>query len=180
MSFVTVNIPVLETERLILRAFEDKDTSAYAAIRSDDEVTTFIGGSMPRYQVWRSMTSIIGQWAWRGFSFFCVEEKASGQCIGSVGPYYPDGWPEPEIGWTLAKSAQGKGYATEAGRAALTFAYQELGWTTAISVIDPENHASQNVAKKLGAHKEQTAASMWDFTADIWRHLPPEEFLKSN
>ena len=69
MTFVAVNIPVIETERLILRAFEDKDTSAYAAIRSDNEVTTFIGGSMPRYQVWRSMTSIIGQWAWRGMSF---------------------------------------------------------------------------------------------------------------
>ena len=81
---------------------------------------------------------------------------------------------------TAGQTAQGKGYATEAGRAALIFAYQELGWKTAISVIDPENHASQNVAAKLGAHKEQTGAAIWDFTADIWRHLPPDDFLKSN
>ncbi|MEM0900332.1 MAG: GNAT family N-acetyltransferase [Pseudomonadota bacterium] len=180
MNFVTVNIPVLETERLILRGFEERDMDAYAAIRADDVVTTFVGGSQPRYLVWRSVTSIIGQWAWRGFSFFCVEEKSSGDCIGSVGPYYPDGWPEPEIGWTLAKSAQGKGYATEAGRAALSFAYRDLGWKTAISVIDADNHPSQNVAKKLGATLETSGQSIWDFTADIWRHLPPDEFFKSN
>ena len=135
---------------------------------------------MPRHLVWRSVTSIIGQWAWRGFSFFCVEEKETGACIGSVGPYCPDGWPEPEIGWTLAKAAQGKGYATEAGRAALGFAYRELGWKTAISVIDPDNHASQNVARKLGAAKEQTNTAIWDFTADIWRHQSPEDFFNLN
>ncbi|MEM1378424.1 MAG: GNAT family N-acetyltransferase [Pseudomonadota bacterium] len=180
MTYATLNIPVIETERLILRGFEERDMDAYAAIRSDDEVTTFIGGSQPRYLVWRSVTSIIGQWAWRGFSFFCVEEKSSGTCIGSVGPYFPDGWPEPEIGWTLGKASQGKGYATEAGRAALAFAYRELGWTTAISVIDPANHPSQNVARKLGAFKEQSDVSIWDFTADIWRHASPDDFFKSN
>lgn len=178
MTYGAIDIPVIETERLILRGFEDRDFAAYAAIRADEDVMTFLGGPQSRHMAWRGMSAMIGHWVLRGFGFFCVEEKASGTCIGHCGPWYPVDWPDHEIGYTLARSAQGKGYATEAARAALGFAYEKLGWTTAISVIDPENHASQGVAKKLGATKEREDVSIWDFTADIWRHLPPDEFFK--
>ena len=180
MSFGTHNIPVIETERLRLRAFEERDFEAYAAIRADEDVMAFLGGAQDRQVAWRGMSAMIGHWALRGFGFFCIEEKASGTCIGHCGPWYPVDWPDHEIGYTLARSAQGKGYATEAARASLRFAYTELGWTTAISVIDPENGASQGVARKLGAQKEQENVPIWDFTADIWRHQPPEQFLATH
>ena len=177
MSYGAIDIPVIETERLLLRGFEERDFAAYAAIHADRDVMHFIGGAEAPHEAWRGMTGMVGHWALRGFGFFCVEEKASGACIGHCGPWYPVDWPGHEVGYTLARSAQGKGYATEAARAALGFAYRELGWTTAISVIDAENHASQAVAKRLGARRERQNVPIWDFTADIWRHLPPEQFL---
>lgn len=169
--------PVIETERLRLRAFEERDLDAYAALRADEKVMKFLGGVQDDTLTWRGMATILGHWTLRGFGFFCVEEKASGQCIGHCGPWRPHNWPDNEIGYTLARDAQGKGYATEAARASLSFAYEKLGWATAISVIDPENAASQNVAKRLGATVEKTNVKIWDFTADIWRYLPPTEFL---
>lgn len=177
MSHSGIDIPVVETERLVLRGFTERDFPAYAAMRADAKVMTFLGGPQDPHTAWRGMAAMVGHWALRGFGFFCVEEKASGTCIGHCGPWYPHDWPDYEIGYTLARSAQGKGYATEAARAALRFAYEDLGWTTAISVIDPQNHASQNVARKLGATKERQDVPIWDFTADIWRHRAPAQFL---
>jgi len=180
MNYVSVNIPVIETERLILRGFEERDLEAFAAMRADPDVMHFIGGAQPPHETWRTMAATLGHWALRGFGFFCVEEKATGEMVGNCGPLLPHNWPENELGYSFAKQAQGKGYATEAARAALTFAYQKLKWPTAISVIDKDNTPSQRVAEKLGAHKEKSNQKIWDFTADIWRHLPPKEFLKSN
>ena len=178
MSYGQAHIPVIETERLVLRGFEERDFAAFAELRADPDVMHFIGGVQKPYEAWRAMAATLGHWALRGFGFFCVVEKASGEAVGQCGPLRPHEWPGNEIGYSFARAYQGKGYATEAARAALRFAYTELGWATAISVIDPENHASQNVARKLGAVKEHDNVPIWDFTADIWRHLPPDEFFK--
>ncbi|MEO1746520.1 MAG: GNAT family N-acetyltransferase [Pseudomonadota bacterium] len=180
MTKLNVSIPTLETERLILRGFEESDLDAMAAMYADADNMRFIGGAQPVHEVWRRIAASIGHWAMRGFGFMAVVEKSSGDFVGQCGPLRPHAWPENEIGYSFRRDAQGQGYATEAARASLAYAYRDLGWETAISVIDSENFASQGVAKKLGATKEQTDVSIWDFTADIWRHLPPEDFFKSN
>lgn len=172
-----LDIPVLETERLVLRGFEDRDFASFSEIYADEETARFVGGAMPDHQAWRVLASVLGHWVLRGFGLFCVEEKSSRECVGVCGPWRPHGFPDNEIGYTLKKSSHGKGYATEAATAALKFAYEQLGWTTAISLIDNKNLASQSVASKLGATNEQQDAQVNGKTCDIWRHQPSEQFL---
>ena len=180
MACSSSEIPVIETERLRLRGFRMEDYPAVAAYKADPEVMRFVGGAEGGLLAWKSFCSMTGSWNVLGYGLFCVAIRETDECIGHCGPINPPGWPEPEIGYTLARAAQGKGYAAEAAAAALRFAYERLGWTTAISIIDPDNHPSQKVAHKLGASREQENVPVWDFTADIWRHRPPEEFLTSN
>ena len=172
-----IDIPVIETERLILRGWRESDHAGVAEMGHDAEVTRFTGGTRSDADSWRMIAMLMGHWAMRGYGLMPIEEKATGSFVGYCGPWRPFGWPDGEIGYSLAKAHHGKGYATEAARAALRFAYEDLGWTTAISLIDAGNGASQGVAKKLGATKERENVPIWDFTADIWRHLPPERLL---
>lgn len=165
----TFSIPTLETERLILRAPALKDFPAESAFFESD-ASRFVGGPVRPDQSWRSLASVIGHWALRGYGFWALESKDTGEYMGRVGLWNPEGWPEPEIGWTLMENAQGHGFATEAAIAARDYAYHELGWETAISLIDPANKASEAVAKRLGASFETTYEHPAFGTMYIWRH----------
>ena len=108
-----------------------------------------------------------------------ISEKASGQWVGRLGPWRPKGWPGTEIGWGLARSAWGKGYATEGAAAAMDYAVDHLGWTEIIHTILPENTASVRVAERLGSGYLRQAPTpppfegmLWDVygqSADDWR-----------
>lgn len=148
-----MDIPTLETERLILRAFNPDDIDAYAEMVADTDVSQFIslgGKPMGRLEAWRSMAIQLGHWQLRGFGQWAVEEKKSGLFVGRLGLYYPDTWPGREVGYALARDHWGKGYATEGARAARDFAFETLGWNEIISIISPANVRSQEVAKRLG------------------------------
>lgn len=144
---------MLETERLILRKIDaERDFDAWARHMSDERTVKYIGGKvLDRSLAWRQMASVIGHWEIRGYGFFSVESKATGEWIGRVGPWYPEGWPEPEIGWTIGRDYWGKGYATEAARAALRYVFDELGWKRVIHVILEGNERSIAVAERLGS-----------------------------
>ncbi len=176
MTHLPSQMPVLETERLVLRGWEEKDFDCIAEIYADEEHARYIGGAKPRWQSWRILATLIGHYQLRGFSLFAVEEKSTSNTVGWCGPWEPDGWPEPEIGYTFHPSVTGKGYATEAATRTLRHAYEDLGWTTAISMIAVENPASKNVAAKLGAQFEKFGTLFGDTKAEIWRHLPPQQF----
>jgi len=169
-------IPEIETERLLLRAWQKTDAETIVSIFADEENARYIGGTKAPWQAWRHFAMMIGHWHLRGFTPFAVEEKQSGRTLGFVGPWYPDGWPEPEIGYSLVPEGHGKGYATEASIASLSYAYDQLGWTTAISMIDKNNSGSKRVAEKMGASFETESVLFDEFPAEIWRHLPPEQF----
>ena len=143
----------LHTERLILREIDpDRDFESWAKTMADERVVRFIGGrTLDRAQAWRNMAAVIGHWQIRGYGFFSVESKQSGEWVGRVGPWYPEGWPEPEIGWTISPDHWGKGYATEAARASLDYAFDALAWTRAVHVILTGNEASIAVARKVGS-----------------------------
>jgi RimJ/RimL family protein N-acetyltransferase len=142
----------IETERLTLRLWNASDFDTYAAMCADPEVMRFLGPRRPllRFEAWQTFASLIGHWHLRGFGMFAVVERTSGEVIGRIGPWEPEGWPEFEIGWTLRPSHWGKGYATEAVRASIQYAFSELGRQHLISIIDPENIRSIAVATRVG------------------------------
>lgn len=163
----------IETERLILRPPDAAlDFEAWAVMMADAETMRYIGGSaLNRGQAWRTLATMIGHWQMRGYGMFSVIEKATGDWIGRVGPWYPEGWDDYEIGWGLTRAATGKGYATEAAKASMDYAFQELNWPRVIHYIDPENTASQKVAERLGSkylRTVETVGGVFDGTCDIY------------
>ena len=151
-----MNVPrELQTERLVLRPFRDADLDAYAEIKADPEVMRFLGGKpYDRAETWRHMAVTLGHWALRGYGVWALEEKVSGALVGRAGLNDYEGWPGLEVAWTLGRPYWGRGFATEAARAALEQAFTTLGRDSVISLIDAENTASIRVAERLGAVRE--------------------------
>jgi RimJ/RimL family protein N-acetyltransferase len=147
-----MSIPTLHTPRLVLRPFVDDDLDRFAAIHADPEVMRWIGDGQPltRAQAWRTMATIVGHWALRGYGPWAVEEKASGTVVGRVGPWFPDGWPGLELTWTLDPAFWGRGFASEAARAALRWTFAVLDAERVISLIEPTNERSLRVAAAIG------------------------------
>jgi RimJ/RimL family protein N-acetyltransferase len=143
--------PVIETPRLLLRAPIAEDFPAWRDNMADVETMRFLGGAVSPLMAWRNMMTVVGAWPIVGFSMFSVIEKSTGQWVGRLGPWRPEGWPGNEIGWALARSAEGKGYATEGAQAAMDFAFERLGWDQCIHSIDADNTASIAVAMRLGS-----------------------------
>ena len=152
-----IAVPVIETERLILRGHALEDFPAYAAMWADPEVTRFIGGvPLSEEESWGKFLRTFGQWAVTGFGFWSVMEKEGGTRLGEAG--FVDGRRNivpslsgmPECGWALAKSAQGKGYAIEAVRAALVWGDAYFGAVRLACIIAPQNVSSLRVAAKAG------------------------------
>lgn len=142
----------LQTERLILRMLRESDFDAYAEMLADPVVVRYIGNGQPapRQDAWRNMAAMIGHWQLRGYGQWAVEERTSGQFLGRVGCWNPEGWPGFEIGWMLRRQFWGQGFATEGARAALRFAFTELNMPRVISLIQPENANSIRVAERIG------------------------------
>jgi RimJ/RimL family protein N-acetyltransferase len=98
----------------------------------------------------------LGHWSLRGYGQWALQERATGQLVGRAGLWQPEGWPGLEVGWLLGRRYWGRGYATEAGAAALAYAFDELGAEHVISLIRPENRGSIRVAERLGETHERT------------------------
>jgi len=142
----------LETERLLLRPFRNADHAAYAAMCADPEVMRYLGTGVTQNagEAWRAMASMLGHWQLLGYGMFAAEVKASGELAGRVGFLDPPGWPGFELGWVLARAHWGKGYAIEAARACLDYAFGPLQRERVISLIRPANERSIRVAERLG------------------------------
>ncbi|WP_371056342.1 GNAT family N-acetyltransferase [Rhodosalinus sp. K401] len=182
MTVTLADTPRFETERLILRAPEARDWETAAAFLVSDRAR-FIGGPYTQTAAWRVFGHAVGHWVLRGYGQFVLEEKASGSLLGSVGPWYPNGWAECELGWSLwHASAEGKGYACEAAERLRRFAYDDLGWTTAVSYIDADNARSIALAERLGCVRDREARlpvgeGSEDDATEVWvfRHPAPAE-----
>ncbi len=172
MSFYTVTIPRLETPRFLLREYRETDFEDFSAFY-DTERSRFIGGPLTREMAWRGLATHLGHWALRGYGFWAVEDKATGAFCGHVGLWFPEGWYAPEIGWVMMQHAEGRGVAYEAALAARAHAYDTLGWTTAVSMIDPGNARSVRLAQRLGCRHEGLFTHSRLGPMQIWRHPPP-------
>lgn len=145
--------PVIETERLILRKMDvEADLDAFCEFMSDPASVRYIGNkTMDRVTCWRYIAMVLGHWETRGFGFFSMIEKETGQWVGRAGPWFPLGWPQPEVGWAVHPAHLRKGYGAEAARASVDYAFETLGWDEVIHVIVDGNAASIALAKAVGS-----------------------------
>jgi RimJ/RimL family protein N-acetyltransferase len=145
---------VIETERLLLRAWKPSDEAPFAALNADPEVTRYLRGPMRRDESDELLAQIRGHWQEHGFGLYAVEVKDGGAFAGFVGlavpSFLPEVLPAVEVGWRLAREHWGRGYATEGAQASLAHGFGELGLRQIISIIDPRNVASIRVAERLG------------------------------
>ncbi|MGB4828061.1 MAG: GNAT family N-acetyltransferase [Paracoccaceae bacterium] len=167
-------IPVIDTARLRLRGPRVADFEVYAAFLASPR-SSRIGGPVPRVQAWRSFGHLTGHWVLRGYSMFILADRDTDTALGMAGPWFPEGWPEPEIGWSIwAAEAEGKGLAHEAATAARAHAYDSLGWTTAISLIAEGNARSEALAHRMACTPEGTFVHEVFGQSRIFRHPGPE------
>jgi len=154
---IDLKVPVIETVRLRLRGRTLEDFPFFLDMWADPEVTRYIGGK-PRgeEETWTKYLRTLGHWAVMGYGYWAVEEKDSSALIGEVGfgDFKRDMTPsikgEPEIGWVLASSAHGKGYASEAALAAVEWGDEHLGGARMSCIIEPAHAASIRIAEKCG------------------------------
>ena len=147
----------LETEQLILRPLQANDAHTLATIWTDPDVTHFMGGPRDYAKLIVSFEKDAKENPPPRFDLFPVIEKATGNIIGHCGLLDKEieGVTEIELVYVLAKSAWGKGYATEIATALRDYAFDTLKLNRIVSLIEPENIASQHVAQKVGMTHEK-------------------------
>lgn len=174
----------LETDRLELRQPRLDDAVAAAEYLADPEVMRFLGGmTVPPENAPAVIEKWLGEWKANGLGKFVVERREDGRFLGRVGVLVWDTqtWrqstfadaeehAQPELGWTLARAHWGRGYATEAARAVRDWTRRERGLERLISLIAPENVASQRVAERLDARPVETVTLLDSGEAVVWEH----------
>jgi len=142
----------LSTDRLHLRPFQAGDFDAHAAICGDASVMQYIrDGALSRVEAWWQMARYMGHWQLRGYGLWAVLERASNTLVGHLGFLNPEGGIGFELGWALARSHWGKGYAYEGVQAAIGYGFTVLDQPQILCVIRPENSRSITLAERLGA-----------------------------
>jgi RimJ/RimL family protein N-acetyltransferase len=171
VTLARIDGPVIETERLKLRQWRSTDIEPNTAMLADPASGRFITADgkpiTDAFVGWRNAAIMAGHWALHGVGMFVVEEKSSGKFAGRVGPWLPSGWPGFEIGWGIASEFRGKGYAVEAARASIDWAFANFELEEIIHCIDRENTASQAVARRLGAVIGREI-DLFGHVADVW------------
>ena len=164
-------IPVLETDRLILRPPREADFPTMLAFNHSPR-NAYVGGTQERRWIWRGLLANIGHWALRGYGLYSVDTKAR-DFIGRIGVIFHDEWPEPELAWHLYDGFEGQGYAAEAALAARADYHARISPRPLISMIDVSNTRSEALALRLSAARERTQT---DKGGDyhIYRHPKPE------
>lgn len=152
----------LETERLIFRQWIESDYPIFSEFYSKAENAQYVGGVKTPEESWRLLATYIGHYELNGFSYLAINEKESGNLIGTIGLWKSQPWPEPELGYWLLPSSQGKGYGVEAGLTVKDFALNKLKFDSLVSYIDPANEPSKKLALRLGA-KLDTIIELLDF-----------------
>jgi RimJ/RimL family protein N-acetyltransferase len=152
-------IPIVRTDRLLLRGWRDDDRAAYAAINADPEVTEFLSKRFTRAESDAMVDQMLAGWERRGYGLWAVERRTDGVLLGMTGLSRHD-LPEPigsvvEVGWRFARQAWGHGYATEAARAALGFGFERLGLAEIVSFTVPDNGRSRRVMERLGMTRDR-------------------------
>jgi RimJ/RimL family protein N-acetyltransferase len=168
-------VPQLETERLLLRGWRAADRAPFAEMNADPEIMRYFPSVLTRTECDERIERIVQSFEQDGFGLWAVEERSSQRFLGFTGLARP-GFdahftPAVEIGWRLAREAWGRGFATGAARAAVAFAFDEVGLAELVSFTVEQNARSRAVMRRLGMRHD---------VADDFDHpeLPPGHPLR--
>lgn len=149
--------PALETTRILMRPHRVDDFQDLAAMWAEPAVARYISGKpSTRQDSWARLLRYIGHWQALPYGYWALEDKATGQFLGEVGfaDFKRDIQPPldgfPEIGWILRSTAHGRGLASEAVAAAVSWGDANLDSDRTVCIVDPEHAASMRVAEKNG------------------------------
>jgi RimJ/RimL family protein N-acetyltransferase len=143
-----------DTLRLAFRVRRDEHREPFAALNADPEVMRHFPAPLTRAESDAVIDRALGQFAEQGFSCWAVERRDTGDLLGCIGIWWPR-WTLPipdtvEVGWWLARSAWGQGYATEGARASLRVGFEQLGLLEIIACTSLRNQPSLAVMRRLG------------------------------
>ena len=131
----------------------------------------YLGGHQQEPEEWRTLAQWIGVWSLTKAAMFGVIKKSSGEWIAGIGPWHLLHWPTFEVGWGLRKAYWGQGYAVEAARASIDYAFDRLGWDSVTHLIADDNVASQALAERLGSTPGDTVTlpgSLSEVSLCVW------------
>lgn len=168
-------VPVIETERLRLRAPVLADYPAYEEVFTSDRAV-YMGGPFTAEEAFGDFAQAVAGWMLQGMGAWTITAKGSDAALGWVYLWQEFGDPEPELGWVMVHGAEGRGYASEAALAVLPLALRLLGPGGFVSYIDAGNLASARIAVKLGARRDLVAeAALGEPDLHVYRHFAGKE-----
>lgn len=148
---------MFETDRLFLRPMDETDTDAVFAMRSDADVMRFIRPLQTEKRDAESWINLVSsRWETEKIGFCAVIEKASNRFIGWCGLWRLKETDEIEVGYALFKEFWGRGFASEAAAACMTYGFDQLGLEKIVAVANPDNQNSRRVMEKLGMNLDYT------------------------
>jgi RimJ/RimL family protein N-acetyltransferase len=172
-----MSAPRFETERLVLRAFGDRDRAPFADLNADPEVMRYFPAALAREESDAFIDRIAERWLTDRVGLWAIERRADGAFLGFAGLAIPRFQarftPCVEVGWRLARSAWGRGYATEAARESLRFGFEDRGLDEILSWTTVANERSRRVMERLGMTRDP---------ADDFEHpsLPPGHPIRAH
>ncbi|MFF2382748.1 GNAT family N-acetyltransferase [Streptomyces sp. NPDC058108] len=147
----------LRTDRLLLRRWRDSDLAPWAEMNADPEVREHLGDLLTREQSDASVASFREEFDRRGYGWWALEVRATGEFIGFAGlDQVEEDMPFTgvEIGWRLARGAWGQGYASEAARTVLAHGFEALALSEILAVTTAANLRSRAVMRRIGMTRD--------------------------
>ena len=163
--------PVLSSDRIKLRGWQDSDFHPYTTLVSDPVMMRFIGGGAMSYKEARKeFNGMREQWIDRKIGIFVIADKTSDKLLGFSGLFESPLIDEPELSWSLSAKNHGKGYASEAAVLVRNWAFREHNIGPLMSLVHPDNISSKRVAERLGASVESHSTWMGQPRL-VYRHI---------
>ncbi|MEM8752317.1 MAG: GNAT family N-acetyltransferase [Pseudomonadota bacterium] len=172
MTALLALAPTLDTDRLTLTAPTTDDLSAYVAFYGRDERTLSYPGGLTPEEAAAVLDADIDAWRTKGFGIWLIRRRGEDEVVGAAGLAHEDGWPCAELTWWLFPEARGAGYAAEASRAVVAFAYDALGWDRVETYMRDENGPARRLAERLGGKVDRRIAFPDGHDRDVYL-IPP-------
>ncbi|MFG1817608.1 GNAT family N-acetyltransferase [Kribbella sp. NPDC049174] len=145
--------PTIETERLVIRPWQDTDASDALVIYGDEQVTRWLTPAMSWVPNVLTMRDVLHRWKAQDVapaSHWAVELRDTRRVIGGVAVLRLEPWEDLEIGWQLARTAWGHGYAAEAGAALADWTMHHTDVEELFALVGPTNARAAGTAKRIG------------------------------